>query len=79
MPPNIAADPKDESGCMLQIGKYNNVAAWNLEMRDSVEVLYGDGARFRLQTKNTYRVFQERKCILLAKGTHLRWKCPQIL
>ena len=31
---------------MLQIGKYNNVVAWNLEMRASVGAVYDNGASF---------------------------------
>ena len=46
MPPKRAADAKDATECMLQIGKYNNVVAWNLEMRASVGAVYGNGASF---------------------------------
>ena len=46
MSPKRAADAKDATECMLQIGKYNNVVAWNLEMRASVGAVYGNGASF---------------------------------
>ena len=31
---------------MLQIGKHNNVVAWNLEMRASMRALYGSASNF---------------------------------
>ena len=46
MPPKRAPDSKDTKECMLQIGKYNNVVAWNLEMRASIGAMYGDSALF---------------------------------
>ena len=46
MPPKRVADAKDATEYMLQIGKYNNVVAWNLDMRASVGTLYGNGASF---------------------------------
>ena len=46
MPPKRAPESKDAKECMLQIGKYNNVVAWNLEMRASVGAVYGNGASF---------------------------------
>ena len=46
MPPKHSPDGKDAKECMLQIGKYNNVVAWNLHMRDSVRAVYGDSAKF---------------------------------
>ena len=46
MPLKRAPESKDAKECMLQIGKYNNVVAWNLEMRASVGAVYGNGASF---------------------------------
>lgn len=39
-------DSKVAVPCMLQIGKYNNVVAWNLEMRTTVHALYGNASNF---------------------------------
>ena len=44
MPPKRAADAKDATECMLQIRKYNNVVAWNLDTRASAGALYENGA-----------------------------------
>ena len=46
MPPKRAPDAKDAKECMLQIGKYNNVVAWNLDVRASVGATYGSSALF---------------------------------
>ena len=46
MSPKRAIDSKVAAPCMLQIGKYNNVVAWNLEMRTSVRALYGNASNF---------------------------------
>ena len=34
MPPKRSPESNDAKDCILQIGKYNDVVAWNLEMRD---------------------------------------------
>ena len=46
MPPKCAVESKDVPECILRIGKYNNVVAWNLEMRSVVGTLYGSTANF---------------------------------
>ena len=46
MPPKRNPEQKESSECMLRIGRYNNVIAWNLQMRDIVGELYGDTANF---------------------------------
>ena len=46
MPPKRAGEPKETPECILKIGKYNNVVAWNLEMRSVVGTLYGSTANF---------------------------------
>lgn len=46
IPPKRAVEPKDVPECILRIGKYNNVVAWNLEMRSVVGTLYGSNANF---------------------------------
>ena len=46
MPPKRLPESKDAKECMLQIGKYNNIVAWNLEMRESVGAVYGDSDSF---------------------------------
>ena len=46
MPPKRAPEPKDAKECMLQIGKFNNVVAWNLEMRSLTVTAYGSSALF---------------------------------
>ena len=46
MPSKRAGEPKEVPECILKIGKYNNVVAWNLEMRSVVGTLYGATANF---------------------------------
>ena len=46
MPPKRAGELKEAPECILRIGKYNNVVAWNLEMRSVVGTLYGSTANF---------------------------------
>lgn len=46
MPPKRAPDSKDAKECMLQIGKYNNIVAQNLDIRESINAVYGDSASF---------------------------------
>ena len=46
MSPKKSVEPKVVTPCILQIGKYNNVVAWNLEMRASMRALYGNAANF---------------------------------
>ena len=46
MPPKRAGEPKEVPECILKIGKYNNVVAWNLEMRSVVGTIYGATANF---------------------------------
>ena len=46
MPPKRAGETKEVPECILRIGKYNNVVAWNLEMRSIVGTLYGSTANF---------------------------------
>ena len=36
MPPKRMSEPRETSECMLRIGKYNNVIAWNMQMRSIV-------------------------------------------
>ena len=46
MPPKRSPEPKDAKRCTLQIGKFNNVVAWNLEMRSLTVTAYGSSALF---------------------------------
>lgn len=46
MSPKKSVEAKTATPCMLQIGKNNNVVAWNLEMRASLRILYGNAANF---------------------------------
>ena len=46
MPPKRMSEPRETSECMLRIGKYNNVIAWNMQMRSIVGELYGSTANF---------------------------------
>ena len=46
MPPKRAGETKEVPVCILRIGKYNNVVAWNLEMRSIIGTLYGSTANF---------------------------------
>lgn len=46
MPPKSSPEPRDAKECMLQIGKFNNVVAWNLEMRSLTVMAYGSSALF---------------------------------
>ena len=46
MAPKKAVEAKVSAPCMLQIGKHNNVVAWNLEMRASMRALYGNASNF---------------------------------
>ena len=49
MQPKRAAEAKDSTPeCMLRIRKFNNIAAWNLEMSTSVGAVYGLTANFLL-------------------------------
>ena len=49
MPPKRAVEAKDSTPeCMLRIGKFNNVVAWNLEISASVGAVYGLTANFLL-------------------------------
>ena len=44
--PKRAVEAKDSSECILRIGKYNNIVAWNLEMSTYLGGLYGRTATF---------------------------------
>ena len=55
MPPKRAVEGKEPGECILTMGRYNNVVAWNLAMRDIVGKLYGDTANFL--TNNERHVF----------------------
>ena len=46
MPLKRAGELKEAPECILRIGKYNNVVAWNLEMRSVVGTLHGSTANF---------------------------------
>ena len=46
MPPKRAVGDKDAGEIILQLGKYNNVVAWNLDIRESVGISYGNAANF---------------------------------
>ena len=46
MPPKRAEETKEVPVYILRIGKHNNVAAWNLEMRSIIGTLYGSTANF---------------------------------
>ena len=46
MPPKRAVEGKEPGECILTIGKYNNVVAWNARMVDVVGKLFGDTASF---------------------------------
>ena len=53
MPPKRSPESRDAKECMLQIGKFNNVVAWNLEMRSLTVTAYGSSALF-LTTNERY-------------------------
>ena len=53
MPPKRSPESKDAKECILQIGKYNNIVAWNLDIRESINAVYGDSASF-LYTDDRY-------------------------
>ena len=55
MPPIKKIEPKEAatSGCILRLGKANNVIAWNEELKSTVGALYGATANF-LQTNERY-------------------------
>ena len=53
MPPKRSPEPRDAKGCILQIGKFSNVVAWNLEMRSLTVTSYGSSALF-LTTNERY-------------------------
>ena len=55
MPTKRAAEGKEPVECILTMGRFNNVVAWNLAMRDIVGKLYGDTANFL--TNNERHVF----------------------
>ena len=44
--PKRSVEAKDSSECILRIGKYNNIVAWNLEMSTYLGGLYGRTATF---------------------------------
>ena len=46
MPLNRSPESKDAKEYILQIGKYNNIVAWNLDIRESINAVYGDTASF---------------------------------
>ena len=46
MPPKRAPESKDAKECMLQIGKNNNIVAWNLDIRESIGAIYGYSGDF---------------------------------
>ena len=53
MPPKRSLESEDAKECILQIGKYNNIVAWNLDIRKSINAVYGDSASF-LYTDERY-------------------------
>ena len=55
MPPiKIPEQAKEaSSGCVLRLGKSNNVVTWNEELKSTVGALYGSTANF-LQTNTRY-------------------------
>lgn len=53
MPPERSPESKDTKECILQIGKCNNIVAWNLGIRESISTVYGDSASF-LYTDERY-------------------------
>ena len=55
MPPiKISEQAKEvSSGCVLRLGKSNNVVTWNEELKSTVGALYGSTANF-LQTNIRY-------------------------
>ena len=46
MPPKRSPESKEAKECILQIGKFNNVVAWNLEMRALTVTTFGSSATF---------------------------------
>ena len=46
MPPKRVPEHKDTKQCILQIGKNNNIVAWNLEIRESIGAVYGYSGSF---------------------------------
>ena len=46
MPPKRVPELKDAKQCILQIGKNNNIVAWNLDTRESIDAVYGYSGSF---------------------------------
>ena len=48
MPPKKSSDPKSDApgGCILQIGKHNNIVLWKEELENEVTGLYGKMGMF---------------------------------
>ena len=46
MPPKRMPESKGVKECILQIGKNNNIVAWNLDIRESIGAVYGFSGSF---------------------------------